>query len=90
MRRRRGGAERLNPRIGFRVSCRRLHNRFERLPLRFHSNVRIMLQHSLRDVPCNVPDGLVPCPAFRKIGDERVPVVMPTPAYAGLLPNVIP
>ena len=38
------------------------HDRFECLPLRFHADVRVVLQHLLGDVPGNVPDGFVPAP----------------------------
>ena len=79
---------------GIQVSCtfesRRGHDRLKCLPLGFHSDVGIVFQHSLRDVPSNIPDGFIPRTGFGKIRDQRVSVVVPTPADAGLLPNVIP
>jgi hypothetical protein len=40
----------------------------------------VVAEHALRDMAGDVHDGLVACTAFRKIRDERVPVVVPLPA----------
>ena len=49
-----------------------------------------MFQHLFGDVPSDIADGLVPCAAFGKIRDQRVPVVVPTAGHAGFLPHVVP
>ena len=41
----------------------------------------VVLQHLLRDVSGNVPDGCVTRATLRKVGNQRVPVVMPPPFH---------
>ncbi len=71
-------------RIGF------AYDGFERFPLCVHADVRVMLKHLFRDVPGDVANGFVSSPALGKIGDQRMSGVVPAPADAGLLPNVVP
>nr|WP_243648030.1 hypothetical protein [Acidipila rosea] len=49
-----------------------------------------MLQHLLRDVASDVHDRLVACAALGKLGDERVPVVMPAPLHARIRADIAP
>jgi hypothetical protein len=61
---------------------------FECTPLRLHSDVGVVFQHLLRYIASNLPDGFVPGAALGKVGDERVPVIVPPTTHAGFFPNV--
>ncbi len=52
--------------------------------LRFHADVTVVLEHLFGNVSGYVHDGLIASAAFRKIGNERVPVVVPAAFQAGL------
>ena len=54
-----------------------LDDRFKRRTLCFHPNMTVMAEHALRDMAGDVHDGLIARTTFRKIRDERVPVVVP-------------
>ena len=71
-------------RIGF------AYDGFERFPLCFHADVRVMLKHLFRDVPGYVPDRLVPSAAFREIRNERVAIVMPAACHLCRFTDVAP
>jgi hypothetical protein len=58
--------------------------------LRFHSDVAVVLKHLFGDVSGDVHNGLIASTAFRKVGDERVPVVVPTAFHLGVIPNIVP
>jgi PhoPQ-activated pathogenicity-related protein len=47
-----------------------------------------VFQHLLRYIASNLPDGFVPGAALGKVGDERVPVIVPPTTHAGFFPNV--
>src|SRR5579862_2087265 len=49
-----------------------------------------MCQHLFGDMPSDIADSLVPCAAFGKICDQRVPIVVPTAGHAGFLSHVVP
>jgi hypothetical protein len=50
----------------------------------------VVAEHALRDVTRDVHYGLVTCSAFRKIGDECVPVVVPPSRNLGVLADISP
>jgi hypothetical protein len=49
-----------------------------------------VLQHLLRDVAGYVHDGLISRSALCQVGDEGVPVIVPSPANARFGPYIIP
>jgi len=53
-----------------------LDDRFERRTLCFHSNMTVVAERALRDMARNIHDRLIARAAFRKIRDERVPLVV--------------
>jgi hypothetical protein len=52
--------------------------------------VAVVLEHLLGNVSGDVHDGLIARAAFRKVGNERVPVVVPTAFNLGIRAHVIP
>jgi len=63
--------------------------------LRLHTDVAVVLEPLLGDVSGDVHDGLIASAAFRKVGDERVPVVVPAALsraglYLPLIPDLCP
>src|ERR1017187_3019151 len=68
----------------FRCAGFRRHQRLDRPPLCLHTDVRVVLQHLLRDVAGQVPDGFISgLAALRQVGNESVPAVVPPSRYAG-------
>jgi hypothetical protein len=49
-----------------------------------------VLEHLLGNVSGDVHDGLIASSAFRKVGNERVSVVVPTAFHLGVFPNAVP
>src|SRR5437667_8111 len=66
------------------------HDSFECLPFGFHTDMRVMLEHSLGHVTGNVPDGLLPGAALGQVGDQSMSVVVPPAAHARFLADVAP
>ncbi len=58
--------------------------------LRFHADVAVVLEHLLGNVSGDVHDGLIARAAFRKIGDERVPVIVPAAFHLGVRAHIVP
>ena len=56
--------------------------------LRFHANVAVVFEHLFGDVSGDVHNGLIASTAFRKVGNESVPVVVPTAFHFGIFPNI--
>ncbi len=50
----------------------------------------VVLEHLLRDVAGNVHDGLIACATLGKVGNQRVPVVVPTAFHLGISAHVVP
>ena len=66
------------------------NNGLQGAALRLHADVAIVLEHLLGDVPGDVHDGLVARATFRKVGNQRMPVVVPAAFHLGLLAHVVP
>jgi hypothetical protein len=74
---------------GTRV-CALFDDRFEGRALGLHANVAVMLEHLLGDVTGDIHDRLIAGAALGKIGNQRVPVVVPAALHPGIFAHVIP
>src|ERR1035437_201947 len=63
---------------------------FECPLLRFHADMGVVLQHLLRDVSGNVPDGFVTRAAFGTVGNQGVPVIVPPPRHLRSCVHLVP
>jgi hypothetical protein len=71
--------------------CRSLGNDgLQSVAFRLHEDVAIVLEHLLGNMSGDVHDGLIASAAFRKVGDERVPVVVPTAFHLGVGAHIVP
>ena len=71
--------------------CRSLGNDgLQSVALRLHADVAVVLEHLLGNVSGDVHDGLIACAAFSEVGNERVPVVVPTAFHLGIGTHVVP
>jgi hypothetical protein len=66
------------------------HNGLQGAALRFHADVAVVLEHLLGNVPSDVHDGLIACAAFGEVGNQRVPVVVPTALHLGIGAHIVP
>ena len=61
---------------------------FERILLRFHSNVGVPRKHRPGEVTRDVHDGLIARAAFSKLRNQGLPGIVPAPEVPGPLPQI--